>query len=83
MAGLVLGIISVVTCGYIPTGPFAIWQGRNSEKAHKNAPGRYGGKGMGTAGWILGIVGTVLFVGWIVYWVIIVLLIGAASTTTY
>jgi hypothetical protein len=77
---LVLGIISVVTCGF-PTGPFAIWQGFSAEKAIKQAPGYYEGKGMATAGWILGIIGTILMVGWIVYVLFWVIIFGAAATS--
>jgi hypothetical protein len=81
VVALVLGIISVVTCG-VPTGPFAIWQGLSAEKAIKQAPGYYEGKGMATAGWILGIIGTIFLVGWIVYVLFWVIIFGAAATSS-
>lgn len=70
VAGLVLGIISVVTCG-VPTGPFAIWQSRVADRAMKQSPGIYGNQGMVTAGLVLGILGTVMCVLWILYWILI------------
>jgi len=80
VAGLVLGIISVVTCG-VPTGPFAIWQSRVADRAIKESPGAYGNKGLVTAGLVLGIIGTVLLVLWILYWIFIILLaIGTSSS---
>ena len=80
VAGLVLGIISVVTCG-VPTGPFAIWQSRVADRAIKESPAAYGNKGLVTAGLVLGIIGTVLLVLWILYWIFIILLaIGTSSS---
>jgi len=38
---------------------------------------------MATAGWIMGIIGCFVLAFWIIYLVIIVLILGAASTTTY
>jgi len=77
VAGLVLGIVSVVTCG-IPTGPFAIWQSRVADRAMKGSPGAYGGKGMVTAGLVLGIIGTILFGLWILYIVFVLIAIGTS-----
>jgi hypothetical protein len=77
---LVLGIVGVITCGF-PTGPFAIWQGRSAEKAIKQSPGQYGGKGMATAGWILGIVGTLFMLFWL-GWLIFVVILGVAGSST-
>ena len=80
VAGLVLGIISVVTCG-VPTGPFAIWQSRVADRAIKESPAAYGNKGLVTAGLVLGIIGTVLLALWILYWIFIILLaIGTSSS---
>src|SRR4029453_14299124 len=54
VAALILGIISVVTCG-VPTGPFAIWQGFKAEKAVKKQPWADGGGGWGAPAWIAGV----------------------------
>ncbi|MEJ7716285.1 MAG: hypothetical protein WKF40_11625 [Thermoleophilaceae bacterium] len=57
---MVLGILGLVICGLC--APFAWWQGRSAEAAIAASGGQYGGKGMATAGKILGIIGTVILV---------------------
>jgi hypothetical protein len=62
---LVLGIVSLFCCGII-TGPIAIIFA-NKAKAEINASnGTLGGAGMVQAGFILGIIGTVLSILWII-----------------
>lgn len=56
VAALVLGILSLVMCA--PLGPFAIWQGRKAEALVEQ--GTHGGGGMAKAGWIMGVIATVL-----------------------
>ena len=78
---LVLGIIGIVLCQVC--GPFAWWQGKQAEDAIAAAPGSYGGKGLATAGKILGIVGTVLLGFWILFaigYVLIIILVGVSSS---
>jgi len=72
---LVLGILGLVICGL--AAPFAWVQGRNAERAIDAAPGTYGGKGMATAGKILGMIGTGLMVAGIIL-VVVLLVVGAA-----
>ena len=72
---LVLGIISVVCCAIL--GPVAIFIGNASRQRIAASGGTLGGGGMATAGFILGIIGTVFLVLGIVY--VIAVVIGAAS----
>jgi hypothetical protein len=71
----VLGILGLVICAIC--APFAWAQGLKAERAIAAEPGRYGGKGMATAGKILGIIGTVLMIIGIVVFVI---LLAAGNT---
>ena len=76
---LVLGIAGLVLSCWV-LGPFAWWQGVKGERAADAAPGQYGGRGMATAGKILGIIQTVLLVlGVIVLIVVIILSIATES----
>jgi hypothetical protein len=78
VASLVLGIISIPLCQLC--GPFAYYYGKRAEEAIDASGGALGGRGMATAGKILGIIGTVLLGLWIVYWVIIAIVaIGNSS----
>jgi hypothetical protein len=73
---LVLGIISIVLCSV--TGPFAWWLGQQAEQAVDASGGTLGGRGMATAGKILGIIGTVLL-GIAILAGIIILIVAVAS----
>ena len=55
-AALVLGILSIVICPLC--GPFAWSLGRKGEQAADAAGGSLGGRGVATAGKILGMIGT-------------------------
>lgn len=55
---LVLGILGVVLCQVL--GPFAWWMGKRTMDEIDAAGGRYGGRGAAQAGYVLGIVGTLL-----------------------
>jgi hypothetical protein len=72
---LVLGILSVVCCA--PLGPVAIFIGNASRQRVQASGGTVGGGGMATAGFVLGIIGTVFLVLGIIY--VILVLIGVAS----
>lgn len=56
----VLGLLSLFFGGV--TGPFALVMGRNARREMAQAPGRYRDSGLLTAGWVMGIIGTVLLV---------------------
>ena len=58
---LVLGILSIPCCGLF-TGIPAIILGRSALAEIDAAPGQYGGRGQVNAGYICGIIGTVLSV---------------------
>lgn len=58
---LVLGILSIPCCGLF-TGIPAIILGRNALREIDAAPGQYAGRGLVNAGYICGIIGTILSV---------------------
>ena len=55
---LVLGILGIVICGLL--APFAWWLGRRTLQEIDASNGALGGRGAANAGYVLGIVGTVL-----------------------
>lgn len=67
---LILGILSIPCCGLF-TGVPAIIIGRNALREIDANPGRYGGRGQVNAGYICGIIGTVLSVVGIVVNIIV------------
>jgi len=73
---LVLGIIGVVLCQLC--APFAWKLGRDAEAAVDASGGRLGGRGLATAGKVLGIIGTVLLVLGVVV-VIALLAVGSGG----
>ena len=66
VASMVVGIVSIVlSCGYgigLLGSPVALVMGRVSMKRIDRSQGQLGGRGMAQAGFILGIIGTVLLV---------------------
>ncbi len=66
VASMVIGIVSfVLACGYgigLLGSPVALVMGRISMKRIDQSGGQLGGRGMAQAGFILGIIGTVLLV---------------------
>lgn len=72
---LVLGILSVVVCGIL--APFALVIGRNSMRRIDASGGRLGGRGRAQAGFILGVIGTVLLVLGVLIAVVVV--VGSAG----
>jgi len=55
---LVLGVVAIM--GFLPTGPFAWVIGGRARRAIDADPARWGGRGLATAGYVLGIVTTVM-----------------------
>lgn len=75
---LVLGIIGVVLCSLC--APFAWKLGKDAEAAVDASGGRLGGRGLATAGKILGMVGTALLVLGILLLVVLLAVGGLSST---
>lgn len=73
---LILGILSVVCCPI--SGPFAIFVGRSAMSEIDASGGTQGGRGLGQAGFILGIIGCVFLLLGILYFLVVVLIMGAA-----
>jgi uncharacterized membrane protein YjgN (DUF898 family) len=57
---LILGILGIVVCGII--APFAWSIGKRTLTEIDESAGRLGGRGMAQAGYVLGLVGTILLV---------------------
>lgn len=81
---LVLGLVAIVggvTCGLpLVVGPFAWAIGRRTVKDVDREPQRYGGRGMAMAGYVLGVISTVLLVLAVVA-LVLLLVIGFAIDT--
>lgn len=80
---LVLGILGVVLCQII--APFAWVMGKKTLDEIDASQGRVGGRGAAQAGYVLGIVGTVLLGLGIIFgilWVILIAVVGGLSTST-
>jgi hypothetical protein len=73
---LVLGIAGLFFCGGLLC-PLAWYFGKQAEDAVDASGGALGGRGIATAGKILGIIGTVFFVIWFVIF-IITLIVGSS-----
>lgn len=65
---LVLGIIGVVPCCSF-AGPIAFFLGQSSRNRIRVSGGTLGGERMATAGWIMGIAGSVVF-ALVIFWFI-------------
>ncbi|HSE70500.1 MAG TPA: DUF4190 domain-containing protein [Nocardioidaceae bacterium] len=78
---LVLGILGIVVCGVI--APFAWVMGRQTLAEIDGSHGRLGGRGAANAGYILGIIGTVLLGLSILMLVVVFGIMGMASLSTY
>jgi hypothetical protein len=76
-AALVLGILSIVICPLC--GPFAWSLGRRGEQAADASGGSLGGRGLATAGKILGMIGTFFLVALIVFLVLSIAVGGGGS----
>ena len=82
---LILGILGIVVCGFL--APFAWRMGKRTVDEIDASQGRLGGRGSAQAGYILGLIGTVLLALGLLFLVVVVVIaiIGAAtsSSTTY
>ncbi|RLV51219.1 DUF4190 domain-containing protein [Nocardioides mangrovicus] len=87
---MVLGIIALVgtfLCGLpVLVSPFAWWIGAKARREIRESGGQLGGEGSATAGFVMGIIGTVLLaliVAFIVIIVIIAIAGGFNSSSSY
>jgi hypothetical protein len=81
VASLVLGIVSLVACGFL-TGIPAMVVGRKAVKAVDASNGRYGGRGLAQAGFWTGLVGTA-YTGLITLVVIGVFVFGSTASDSF
>ena len=80
VAALVLGILSIVLCPLC--GPFAWSLGRKGELAADASGGALGGRGLATAGKVLGMIGTFFLLLLIVFLVVTISVGGGGSGTS-
>jgi hypothetical protein len=74
----VLGILSLVCCGVL--GPFAWVMGNGARKEMTARPDVYwGNRGNVTAGWICGIIGSVILLLTVAYFVIVFAVVAGSS----
>jgi uncharacterized membrane protein YjgN (DUF898 family) len=78
---LVLGILAVVLCGLI--GPFAWSIGRSTLAEIDASGGRWGGRGQAQAGYVLGIVATVLLLVPLAFVAMAMVAMGASLLFTW
>jgi hypothetical protein len=79
-AALVLGIVSIVMCLGLFTGIPAMIVGRNAKREIEASGGRLGGEGVATAGVITGLIGTILSVLVILFFVLVIVGIAGSAT---
>jgi hypothetical protein len=77
---LVLGILGVVLCQVV--APFAWVIGKRTVNEIDASGGRIGGRGSAQAGYVLGIVGTVLLGLGLIYLVVMMVILGGAFMTS-
>lgn len=70
ITALVLGIVGLVACPIIPS-IIALILGRQSERRIQAGGGTIGGEGLAKAGWILGLIGLILWGFVILIWLVI------------
>lgn len=82
---LVLGILGIVPCQLL--APFAWWIGKKTLDEIDASGGRLGGRTAAQAGYIMGIVGTVLLalglIVLLIYFVVFVAIVGGGMATSY
>jgi hypothetical protein len=75
---LVLGIISLVMCGFL-TGIPAMILGRQAKREIRESNGQLGGDGLATAGFVTGLIGTI----WTVFVTVLVIGVFAVGSTVH
>lgn len=75
IVSLVCGILGIVCCQI--AGPVAIITGFMAKKKATENPSQFGGSGMALAGIITGAIGTLLLIGVILYYIIVIALVAS------
>jgi hypothetical protein len=81
---LVLGICSIVFCCLfvgLVVGIIGLVLGNKAKKLYKEAPQNYDGWSQLNAGWIMSIIGTCLSGLYIIYYIILIAIIGSTAAT--
>jgi len=78
IVSLVLGILSIVLCQI--TGPVAVVTGFMARKRANETPAEYGGAGLALAGIITGVIGSILLVLVLLYFIAVFGLIAGSSS---
>ncbi len=81
VTSLVLGIVSLVMCGLV-TGIPAIIMGRRAKREIQASGGALGGEGLATAGFVTGLIGT-LISGLSLLLVVLVFAFGGVLSNTF
>lgn len=85
-AVLVLGICSIVfSCMFVGLicGIIGIVLAGKGRKMYKESPASYEGWGQLNAGWIMSIIGMCLSGLYVIYWIIVVAIVGASATSIW
>ena len=82
LISLILGIASLVCCGLIAGIPAAIL-GNMAKNEIAASGGTQGGAGMAQAGFILGIIGSIIWLLFGILYFVLVVLAASTSRTTY
>jgi hypothetical protein len=77
---MVLGILGIVVCGVL--APIAMVMGRNALREIDASGGRLGGRGSAQAGWIMGLIGTIILAVSVVAIVAVIFLAAVSSSST-
>jgi uncharacterized membrane protein YjgN (DUF898 family) len=82
MLALILGILGLVVCSVL--APFAWSIGRTAVREIDASGGRYGGRGAAQAGYVLGVIGTVILILGVLFFAVVavIVVVGSVSSTT-
>ncbi len=86
VSSMVLGILSIITGCYIVgfvLGIIGLVLANNGTKEYNSNPEKYNGEGMLKAGKICSIVGLILGAVSILYWIVVVLVLGSTSAFAF
>jgi len=76
---LVLGIVGLLCCGLL--APVALFLGNSSRNRIQASGGALGGYGLATAGFVLGIIGTIILALGVLYLIVRILAAASGAST--